>query len=409
MDSIPQNRRHRLLIICSHPVQYASPLFRQMARNPRLQLEVAYCGLQGAQAGFDPDFGQDVKWDVPLLEGYSWTEVPNRAPNPGFDRFFGLINTRVWTMVRKGGYDAVIIHTGYRCATFWITMAASKLSGIPILFGTDAGSLRPRDGASWKESFKRYFWPLLFGLADQAIVPSSGSYTLMRSLGLPDDKITLTPFVVDNDWWMEHSALVDRDAVRALWRVPVDATVAVFCAKLQPWKRPLDLLRAFAKVQSDKLFLIFAGDGSLKSELESEAATLGVSDRVRMLGFVNQSQLPSVYTASDILVLPSDYEPFGLVVNEAMLCGCTAVVSDRVGAGPDLIQSGQNGFVFPYGDIDALAKVLSDIANNPARLSALRAAAILRMQTWSPREHTSALICALDRVVPDSATADSGQ
>ena len=68
--------------------------------------------------------------------------------------------------------------------------------------------------------------------------------------------------------------------------------------------------------------------------LQREAEELKVADRVRLLGFVNQSELPSVYRSSDVLVLPSEYEPFGVVVNEALLCGCVAAVSDRVGAGP---------------------------------------------------------------------------
>ena len=63
---------------------------------------------------------------------------------------------------------------------------------------------------------------------------------------------------------------------------------------------------------------------------------------MRFLGFVNQTGLPGVYVTSDLLVLPSDYEPFGLVVNEAMLCGCPAVVSDRVGAGYDRIRQRRN-------------------------------------------------------------------
>ena len=65
---------------------------------------------------------------------------------------------------------------------------------------------------------------------------------------------------------------------------------------------------------------------------------MGVADRVRFLGFVNQSGLPAVYAASDVLVLPSSYEPFGVVVNEAMLCGCAAIASDRVGARFDLVK-----------------------------------------------------------------------
>ena len=139
----------------------------------------------------------------------------------------------------------------------------------------------------------------------------------------------------------------------------------LFCAKLQPWKGPLDVLEAFARANVPNSYLVFAGDGPLRTSIEQRACELGVSERVRILGFVNQSQLPSVYCAADLLVLPSLYEPFGFVVNEAMLCGCPAAVSDRVGAKYDLVRQGETGYVFPAGDVDALAAILRDVLSDP--------------------------------------------
>ena len=87
--------------------------------------------------------------------------------------------------------------------------------------------------------------------------------------------------------------------------------------------------------------------GRNQSNLEHlGAAELGLTDRVRFLGFVNQSQLPSVYCAADFFVLPSLFEPFGLVVNEAMLCGLPVAVSDSVGARFDLVRPGENGYAY---------------------------------------------------------------
>jgi hypothetical protein len=127
-------------------------------------------------------------------------------------------------------------------------------------------------------------------------VPSSGARELMLSLGLPSDHVTLTPYSVDNDWWIQKSAKVDRASVRAGWGASSADIVILFCAKLQPWKRPLDLLRAFAKAQVSKALLVFAGEGPLRSQLESESIALGVASRVRFLGFANQTQLPAIYT-----------------------------------------------------------------------------------------------------------------
>jgi glycosyltransferase involved in cell wall biosynthesis len=386
-------RRFRVLAIATHPVQYMAPVFRRMAVHPALDLHVAYCSLKGAEAGHDPDFAANVQWDVPLLEGYSWSHVPNRGD--GGSSFFGLRNPGLWKMIRAGGYDAVLCFTGYVNATFWIALAAAKLSNTAFLFGTDTTTLAPRDGRAWKVKFKKIVWPRLFGLADQVIVPSSGSRDLMLSLGLSPERVTLTPYSVDNDWWIQQSAGIDRESIRASWGAsPSDAAI-LFCAKLQTWKRPLDLLRAFARGHFTDAVLVFAGDGPMRKQLEAEAAALGVESQVRFLGFVNQSQLPGVYTSSDVMVLPSEYEPFAVVVNEAMCCGCPVIASDRVGAVRDLVAPVSPEFIYPCGDIDALVRTLRNALSDRARLREIGQSALAHMQTWSPERNIEATVEAI--------------
>jgi glycosyltransferase involved in cell wall biosynthesis len=221
----------------------------------------------------------------------------------------------------------------------------------------------------------------------------------MHTLGLPAERVTLTPYVVDNDWWLAQSASVDRVAVRAAWGISPEDVVILFCAKLQPWKRPLDLLQAFAKANLSNAVLVFAGEGPLRGQLESGAAALGVDVRVKFLGFVNQTQLPATYTAGDLMVLPSSYDAFGVVVNEAMLCGCPVAVSDCVGAGRDLVEQGRTGFVFPCGDIDALAAILQQGVSERAKLPEMGRAARARMDSWSPRENIGETMAAVRRAV----------
>jgi glycosyltransferase involved in cell wall biosynthesis len=385
--------RYRVLAIATHPAQYQAPLFRRMAARTDLDLHVAYCTLRGAEAAHDPEFGATVKWDIPLLDGYAWKHVPNKGP--GADSFFGLRNSAIWKMIREGKFDAVLCYVGYVRASFWIACLAAKLSRTAFLFGTDATTLTPRDGRMWKRPVKRIFWPFLFRLADRVIAPSSGSLSLMRSLGIPDDRVTLIPYVVDNDWWLAESARVDRAAVRSSWGASPKSTVILFCAKLQPWKRPLDLLRAFAKANLPNALLVFAGEGPLRQQLEAEAALMGVTSCVRFLGFVNQTQLPAIYTAADVMVLPSEYEPFGVVVNEAMLCGCPVAASDHVGAARDLIAHGCTGFVFSCGNVEALAEILQQASAEPTRLSEMGRVARARMELWSPRENIEATLAAV--------------
>jgi glycosyltransferase involved in cell wall biosynthesis len=396
-------KKIRVLLLCSHPTQYGSPMWRRISQHPQVEAVVAYCSLQGAESHVDPGFGVEVAWDLPLLDGYSWVKLKNFSPRPGVLPFFGLANPGVWKLIRTGRFDAIAVFTGYMCATFWIALMAAKVSGIPLLYGTDATTLRPRDGRGWKVRVKKHLWPWLFQMADIVIAPSSATVALMRSLNISQDRIKLTPYVVDNDWWLEKASRVDRVAVRQSWGIPEDACVILFCAKLQPWKRPQDLLRAFAHADISNSYLVYAGDGVLRRELEREAADLHVQEGVRFLGFQNQSALPQVYCSSDLMVLPSEYEPFGVVVGEAMLCGCPVIVSDRVGARFDLVRENSTGFVYPAGDVDALKTVLCRAIESRDRLRHMGKAARERMLQWSPEMNLEATVEAIQKAIQHKA------
>jgi glycosyltransferase involved in cell wall biosynthesis len=388
----------KVLAVATHPVQYMAPIFRRMAQHPSLDLHVAYCSLRGAEAGFDPDFRTDVRWDVPLLDGYSWTEVPNKGS--GEETFWGLNNPALKTLIPDGKFDAVLCYVGYVRASFWIALRAAKRSNAAFLFGTDAHTLAPRDAKSWKVWFKKSFWPFLFRQADQVIVPSTGTFELVTSLGIPADRVALTPYSVDNDWWKSQSAKVDRASVRAQWGAAPNQPVILFCAKLQPWKRPMDLLQAFAQLNFEpQPLLIFAGDGPQRPDLEAEAENLGANHRVKFLGFSNQSQLPALYTSADVLVLPSTYEPFAVVVNEAMCCGCPVIVSDQVGAARDLVAPIRPDFVFPAGDTAALARTLHSAFTDRTQLRETAQRGFAHIETHSPERIIAATVEAVRKAV----------
>src|SRR6185437_3690376 len=379
----------------SHPTQYGSPMWRRFAKHPNLDVLVAYCGMQGAQGHVDPGFGIEVAWDVPLLDDYPWVQIKNISPISSRANFFNLVNPGIWKLIRTGKFDVIAIFTGYVCATFWIALTAAKFSRTPVMYGTDATSLESVDGRAWKISLKKLFWPRLFRMAEVVFAPSSGTAALMRSLNIPDERIHLMPYVVDNDWWIARAKDVDRLAVRRKWKVPDNANVVLFCAKLQPWKRPADVLRAFHRAEIPNGYLVFAGEGPLRKELECDASQMGISDKIRFLGFVNQSGLPEVYVSSDVMVLPSEYEPFGLVVNEAMLCGCGVIVSDHVGARFDLVKDGETGRVYPCGDISSLSRCLRETLSVPESLSLQRRAARDHIAKWSPAFYVQKFVRAV--------------
>jgi glycosyltransferase involved in cell wall biosynthesis len=377
----------RVLLVSSHPVQYAVPVYRRYATDPRLDVHVAFCSMQGAERGTDPHFRSELAWDVPLLDGYAWTHVPNRSPRPRLEGTLGLVNPGLWGLVRRGRFDVVVCY-GYRSASVWIAALAAKTSGPALVLTTDAHTLTPRDRRGWKVVAKRALLPRLFRMADAAFVPSSRSARFLERLGLQPERVVVTPFVVDTSFFAEAARRVDRDGVRRHWGITPDAPVALFAGKLVPWKRPQDLLDAASRVEG--LHVVFAGEGPLRPTLDARARGLGIAERVRFLGFVNQRGLPDVYLASDLLVLPSEYEAFGVVVNEAFACGRPAVVSEACGAAEDLVRDGESGYVVPVGDHRALAGRLATLASDPELRREMGRKARARIDEWGPEENAAA-------------------
>jgi len=141
------------------------------------------------------------------------------------------------------------------------------------------------------------------------------------------------------------------------------------------------------------------GDGPLADSLRNQALKLGIADNVRFTGLIKYSRLADFYTASNLLLFTSEHEPYGLPVNEAMICGIPAVVSDRIGAGYDLIEEGKTGCVYPTGNVAALTEILRKLLPDQALLKEMGSAARARMETWSPSVNAFATISAVEKAI----------
>src|SRR5262249_45910530 len=118
-------------------------------------------------------------------------------------------------------------------------------------------------------------------------------------------------------------------------------------------------------------------------------------DNVVFTGFVNQSELPALYAAADVFALPSENEPWGLAVNEAMCAGLPVVVSREVGCVADLVQNGVNGYAPDAGDIDGLARALRLLIEDKGLRRRQGQASLVRIRQWSYSECLEGIRAAL--------------
>lgn len=380
----------RLTAVLTHPIQYYAPWFSHIARHSSsLDLTVLYGTQPTAEqqgVGFDAAFD----WDVPLTEGYRSRVL--RATRPGdsmrSDRFWGLDVPEIGAAVRESRPDVVLL-PGWHSITLVRALWACRRARIPVLYRGDTHlGTRP---AGWRGPLWAARTRLLLRRFSGWLAVGQRAHAYLRHFGAPAPRIWASPHAVDNDFFAA-AARDQRAAARARFGLRAEEFVVVFAGKLEPKKRPLDVVRALAGRRPGAVLLV-AGSGPLESGLREAAADLGV--RVVWAGFLNQSEMPRAYAAADCLALPSDSgDSWGLVVNEALATGLPCVVSDRVGCVPDLVTSGVTGEVVPFGDVTALAASFERVR---ARLDAgqsYSAACLERVAAYSYDAATAGLEAA---------------
>ncbi|MCA9314705.1 MAG: glycosyltransferase family 4 protein [Planctomycetes bacterium] len=383
----------RVVFVTTHPIQYQVPWMRRLAETPGFDVHVLYGMLPDArQQGVG--FGVDFTWDVPLLEGYAWSALENVAARPSLATRDGIDTPGVRARLAELDPDVVVICGWQARCLLQATRAAVKL-GIPRVVRGESNDLRPR--AWWKRLVHR--WHLR--RFDAALAIGTANALFLRAAGMDASAIALAPYAVDTRHL--EDAAKDRQAVgmaaRARWNVSSDAVVAQFVGKLEPKKRPLDLVEAVARARGHvpALELLVVGAGPLEAEVRARAQALGVP--ATFTGFLNQGELGPAYAAGDVFILPSDHgETWGLVVNEAQHVGLPVIVSDQVGCGPDLVTAGETGWTYPCGDVEALAARLVELGGDADARARLGAAGQRRIAGYTIERAVEATAEALRAV-----------
>ena len=213
-----------------------------------------------------------------------------------------------------------------------------------ILLREEQTLLAPRP--RWKQAIKRVALPLIFGRAT-AVYIGSENRRWLQHFGFPEERLFPAPYCVDAERLQRAGAALSGSTLRARFGIDGHDPVILSVSRLVPSKQPLELLEAFARVRRlRRCVLLVVGTGELEGEMRAKVERESIPD-VRFAGFLNQMDIAAAYSAADVFALFSRYEPWGLVVNEAMHLGLPVVVSDRVGSAADLVKEGTTGYVVP--------------------------------------------------------------
>ena len=330
----------RVVFVSEVPTSYRAPLFQRL--RDVMDLHVLYC------AASDP-------WRGSVRSQFGPHEVILDGVSLGGKRggIHWKLNPSVWRRLSSLRPDVVVI-SGYAHPTMQIAMLWCRTKRVPYVLHSESNDLTPRP--LWRRVLKAPIVKWAIRGSDSFLpVSKSAAEYLVRRGGDP-----ARMFVLPNAPDVEQIARETHSIVRDATHFPT----FLFVGRLVPAKDPRTLLNAFSLVRDEvtgaRLSII--GEGPLRPALEAQCARQSIGG-VAFLGFIDQSELPSRYADSDCFILPSTYEPYGVVVLEAMAAGLPVILSDRVGSAQDLVRPGENGFIFRSGDREDLAGCMRAVAS----------------------------------------------
>lgn len=401
---------YRLAVVNSHPIQYFAPLYRRLAGEPDIEITVYYCSRAGEEEYEDEGFGgESFSWDVPLLEGYDYRFLQNvrRGRKPG--GFWSLTNPSIIPTLYRKRYDAVWFH-GHAYASYLLGVVGALAAGSSLFMRCETHL--DLDRPPLRRALRGPVMTQFYRLFDACLAIGTRNAEFYREHGVSQEQLFPVPYAVENRRFREGSRSARErpsQARKALGLPGPEVPVVLFLSKLIPRKRPMDLLKAFKRVSErgkGSLALAMVGGGPERQRLEAFVDQREVPD-VHFLGFRNQSELPDIYGACDIFVLPSENEPWGLVVNEAMCGGLPVVVTDEVGAAADLVREGENGFKYPVGDVETLADKLAELAQDSVLREDMGRSSLEIIEEWDLDACEEGVREALRATCDDRATGRS--
>ena len=357
-------RKKKLAILCTHPVQYFSPLFRELESSTDVESEVFFGCLHGAQdKSYDPDFDLNINWDCNVLSGYKWRTASRMSLSLlSHVSSIGLaLKTCLKIIKIKPDYVLIFAYSPFYISACSIILI---LANTKILLRADTS-----DTALTRSRPKNMVRDLILGFYYKCVYHffpiGCDSYDHYIRLGVNPNKLSTALYAIDKKIIKPKETPTNETSIAC----KNDKSLNIgFVGKFTDVKDPLIIIEALCHLSSkerQKIHVKTAGTGPLREMFKMQCQVASI--KYHENGFLNQSEMYSFYQTIDLLILPSvQGEVWGLVVNEALSQGVRVIVSDNVGCRHDLVTSDSDGWVFPAGQSRMLAaKIKEAIASWP--------------------------------------------
>jgi len=364
----------KIIMVCIEPTPYVLDLIRALEKKWRGKIDVLF---------INENFTQ--QWHID--NQHKILDKKTRRFTYLFKHYFN-----------NKKYDAIFL-AGWNHPTILFFLIMAKLYRIPVIVDSDTSLFRYTP--FWKQVIKKCIYPILFKLPNHFLPSGTRQAQYLKHYLVPDHKITLEKMTVNVLGIQNYIQQFSDDARKKLrdqWRMTNNDFVFLFVGRLITRKGIEDLINAFSSIKNINIKCIIAGDGPLKTRVEIAAKN---DQRLIYAGWLENKALLDLYLISDVFVLPAHWEPWGLVINEALAAGKPVIVSDQVGCVDDLVISGKTGIVFPAKNVTALKEAMIGILDDAKKREIYSKNAYQLIGQWTLQDSADQIMGVWERLIYD--------
>lgn len=293
-------------------------------------------------------------WNL-SLDGYNATVLPR-------SKFFAALT--LYRAFRDNGYGVAYI-AGWGESIMRFATLVCWFRGIPVVVESDTPL--PVDLPLWKRAIKRIVYPLMFKIPAMMLPFGSRQAEYFRNYCVEEARITVIKYTVDVTLIMkrcEDLGAIGRERIRRRLGITDSDVVFIFVGRLHKCKGLRVLLESFSNVSAihKNARLLIVGDGPERMMIQDAVVH---NNNIIYMGRLEQEAVIELQYAADIAILPSLFEPYGLVIHESMAAGLPVIASDRVGCVDDLLINRDTGKIVPVGNVEELAFCIRELLIDP--------------------------------------------
>lgn len=290
--------------------------------------------------------------------------------------------------IRKYNPD-VILTSGYNDLALDLIVFLNKIKGKKTIFQTDT-TYFDKQRSLLKEFFKRN----LLKIFDYAFCVGTAQINYLKTLNFNIERIfKVSWYAVDSEQILATFSESFAKRINTIEKLNLMNKNFIYAGRLSAEKNLKTLISVFKEVKNNggkDWGLIIVGDGADREELEKIVRVQNIPN-VFFAGGVFWKDVPKYYALSDVFILPSLSEPWGLVVNEAMICGLPVIVSKKAGSA-ELIKENENGFIFNPNDKSGLISIMLKFTNNEVDAKKMSESSKNMIKNYSPKKSAEGII-----------------